>query len=100
TPHGGLALMSSFLARIGWRKALASALPHRPTSPNAYRPEEIALGFMAGVLSGADKFSPSRAALRRSCLAGGAWDRGDRQSTNADALLCGIQPPGKHDWLG
>jgi Transposase DDE domain. len=57
TPHGGLALMSSFLARIGWRKALASALPHRPTSPNAYRPEEIALGFMAGVLSGADKFS-------------------------------------------
>jgi Transposase DDE domain. len=57
TPHGGLVLMNSFWKRMGWRKALAAALPHRPTSPNAYRPVEIALGFMAGVLSGADKLS-------------------------------------------
>lgn len=57
TPHGGLALMSSFLAKIGWRAALANALPQRPTSPNAYAPVDIALGFMAGVLAGADKFS-------------------------------------------
>ena len=57
TAHGGLALMSSFLSKIGWRKALAEALPHRPTSPNAYAPVDIALGFMAGVFAGADKFS-------------------------------------------
>jgi hypothetical protein len=57
TPHGGLALLSSFLAKIRFRKALAEALPHRPTSPNAYAPVDIALGFMAGVLTGADKFS-------------------------------------------
>jgi hypothetical protein len=57
TAHGGLVLMSSFLAKIGWRKALADALPHRPTSPNAYAPVDISLGFMGGVLAGADKFS-------------------------------------------
>jgi hypothetical protein len=55
--HGGLALMSSFLAKIGWRRQLAAVLPHRPTSPNAYIPVDIALGFMGGVLTGADKFS-------------------------------------------
>lgn len=57
TPHGGLVLMSSFQQKIGWRSHLAQALPHRPTSPNAYKPVDIALGFMAGVLTGADKFS-------------------------------------------
>jgi hypothetical protein len=55
--HGGLVLMSSFLQKLGWRKVLAEALPQRPTSPNAYAPVDIALGFMAGILSGADKFS-------------------------------------------
>src|ERR1700761_9811345 len=55
--HGGLALMSSFLQRLGWRQALAGILPHRPLSPNAYAPVDIALGFMAGVWAGADKFS-------------------------------------------
>jgi len=57
TAHGGLALMSSFLERIGWRRLLERALPHRPTSPNAYAPVDIALGFMGGVWAGADKFS-------------------------------------------
>ena len=57
TPHGGLALMSSFWQKLGWRKELAAALPQRPSSPNAYAPVDIALGFMGGVLAGADKFS-------------------------------------------
>ena len=55
--HGGLALMSSFLQKLRWRQALAEALPHRPTSPNAFAPVDIALGFLGGVLAGADKFS-------------------------------------------
>src|SRR5829696_3583684 len=57
TPHGGMALMSSFLAKLGWRKELARALPHQPTSPNAYAPVDVALGFMGGVFAGADKLS-------------------------------------------
>jgi DNA-directed RNA polymerase subunit N (RpoN/RPB10) len=55
--HGGLVLMSSFLQKLGWRRELAAALPHQPTSPNAYAPVDIALGFIGGVLAGADKFS-------------------------------------------
>ena len=55
--HAGLALMSGFLHRIGWREQLAAALPHAPQSPNAYLPVDVALGFMAGVWCGADKFS-------------------------------------------
>lgn len=57
TPHGGLALMGSFLAKIGWRAQLEKAMPYEPTSPNAYAPVDIALGFLAGVLTGADKLS-------------------------------------------
>jgi DNA-directed RNA polymerase subunit N (RpoN/RPB10) len=57
TAQGGLVLMSSFLAKIGWRARLAEAMPYQPTSPNAYAPVDIALGFLGGVLAGADKFS-------------------------------------------
>jgi hypothetical protein len=32
-------------------------LPHRPTSPNALAPVEIALSFLAGILAGADKLT-------------------------------------------
>jgi DNA-directed RNA polymerase subunit N (RpoN/RPB10) len=55
--HGGLALMSAYLQRIGWRKQLAAVLPQAPRSPNAFAPVDVALGFMAGVWCGADKFS-------------------------------------------
>src|SRR5471030_2396513 len=55
--HAVLALMSGFLHRIGWREQLAAVLPHAPQSPNAYAPVDVALGFMAGVWCGADKFS-------------------------------------------
>ena len=57
TAHGGLIVWSHFLQQSAFRKALESHLPHQPTSPNAYLPSDIALGFLGGVLSGADKLS-------------------------------------------
>jgi len=36
---------------------LAGLLPHRPTSPNALAPRDIALSFLAGVIAGADKLT-------------------------------------------
>lgn len=57
TAHGGLIVWSHFLQQSAFRKVLESYLPHQPTSPNAYLPTDIALGFLGGVLSGADKLS-------------------------------------------
>ena len=39
------------------RKQLAAVLPHAPTSPNAYDPVDTALGFIGGILCGADKLA-------------------------------------------
>jgi hypothetical protein len=36
---------------------LRQVLPHEPTSPNAYVPDDIGLGYMGGILCGADKLS-------------------------------------------
>ena len=36
---------------------MAGLLPHRPTSPNALAPRDIALSFLAGVIAGADKLT-------------------------------------------
>ena len=57
TAHGGFIVWSHFLQQSAFRKILEDHLPHQPTSPNAYRPTDIALGFWGGVLSGADKLS-------------------------------------------
>lgn len=57
TTHGGLAIWSHFLHRKSFRKSLAEQLPHEPSSPNAYDPTDIALGFIGGILTGADKLS-------------------------------------------
>ena len=57
TAHGGMTIWSHFLRQKGFRKRLAEQLPHAPTSPNAYDPTDVALGFMGGILSGADKLS-------------------------------------------
>ena len=57
TAHGGMAVWSHFLHQKGFRGEVAKLLPHRPTSPNAYDPADIALGFLGGILSGADKLS-------------------------------------------
>jgi hypothetical protein len=57
TAHGGMVVWSHFLHQKRFRHELAQALPHDPTSPNAYEPTDIALGFVGGVLCGADKLS-------------------------------------------
>jgi len=63
--HAGQATLAGFFQSFGVRELLARALPQRPTSPNALAPVEIALGFMTGVVAGADKLTRV------------AWLRGD-----------------------
>lgn len=46
-----------FLHLRKFRAALSEALPHVRTSPNALPVTEIALGFIAGILAGADKLT-------------------------------------------
>ena len=55
--HAGQTTFWGFLARRKVRALLAATLPHRPTSPNARPPVETALGFIAGILAGADKLA-------------------------------------------
>jgi Transposase DDE domain group 1 len=63
--HAGQVSFWGFMHLRKVRALLARALPHRPTSPNALPPAEIALGLIAGIVAGADK------------LARVAWLRGD-----------------------
>ena len=55
--HAGQSTFWAFFHRVKFREVLTYCLPQRPTSPNATKPEEIALGFLAGVLAGADKLA-------------------------------------------
>lgn len=64
TAHGGLIVWSHFLHQKRFRHQLQAVLPHQPTSPNAYAPTDIALGYVGGILAGADKLS--RVAWRQS----------------------------------
>jgi Transposase DDE domain. len=57
TAHGGLAVWTHFITERGLREQLRTVLPHRPTSPNAYDPCDTALGFIGGILCGADKLA-------------------------------------------
>jgi hypothetical protein len=57
TAYGGMAVWSQFLQKKGFRKRLSEVLPQEPTSPNAYDPTDIGLGFIGGILVGADKLS-------------------------------------------
>ena len=81
TAHGGLAVWTRFITERGLREQLRSVLPHEPTSPNAYDPCDTALGFIGGILCGADKLArvahlahdpagaPRRAASTPTCAA-------------------------------
>ena len=89
--YAGLDLMSDFLHRIGWRKELAAALPHARRSPHAFAPVDVALGFMAGVWCGADKFSRVGASGRRSAFARGARHRGAAEPADLDPLFPRLQ---------
>lgn len=55
--HAGQTTFWGFLHRRKFRAVLAAALPHVRTSPNALKATEIALGFIAGILAGADKLT-------------------------------------------
>jgi hypothetical protein len=57
TAYGGIVVWSQFLQQSAFRAQLDKVLPHRPTSNNAYEPTDTALGFMGGILTGADKLS-------------------------------------------
>lgn len=57
TAHGGLIVWSHFLHQKRFRNHLRELLPHEPTSPNAYDPTDVALGYVGGILCGADKLS-------------------------------------------
>jgi hypothetical protein len=57
TAHGGLVVWSHFLHQKRFRQRLREVLPHCPTSPNAYDPTDVALGYVGGILCGADKLS-------------------------------------------
>ena len=57
TAHGGLIVWSHFLHQKRFRQQLRECLPHCPTSPNAYDPTDVALGYVGGILCGADKLS-------------------------------------------
>jgi hypothetical protein len=57
TAHGGMIVWSHFLHQKKFRTTLGEHLPHDPTSPNAYVPTDIGLGFLGGILAGADKLS-------------------------------------------
>lgn len=57
TAHGGMIVWSHFLQLKGVRSELRQVLPHQPTSPNAYVPDDVGLGYMGGILCGADKLS-------------------------------------------
>ena len=55
--HGGMVVWSHFLHQKGFREQLRAVLPHCPTSPNAYDPTDVALGYVGGIICGADKLS-------------------------------------------
>ena len=57
TAHGGMIVWSHFLRQQQFRQQLDRLLPHAPTSPNAFTPADIALGYLGGILVGADKLS-------------------------------------------
>lgn len=56
SPHAGLSAFASYLHWQRFKSVLTGALPVR-TSPNATPPEDLALGFMVGILSGAKKLA-------------------------------------------
>lgn len=57
TAHGGMVVWSQFLRQKKFRAEVKKLLPHAPTSPNAYAPDDTALGYMGGIICGADKLS-------------------------------------------
>ena len=57
SPLAGMLSWAGYLFKKKVPELLGRMLPHQPTSPNALPPVEIALGFVAGVVAGADKLT-------------------------------------------
>src|SRR3954468_22726729 len=57
SPHAGLAPFAGFLHWHQLPRLLARLLPHAPTSNNASKPSDTALGFIAGIISGAKRLA-------------------------------------------
>jgi len=57
TAYGGAIMWSGFLCKVGFRDVLKKLLPARGRAHNALSPRDVALGFMAGILMGADKLT-------------------------------------------
>lgn len=55
--HAGLSTFTSFLQWHRLGDLLGKLLPHRPTSPNALPPQDLAMGFITGILAGARKLA-------------------------------------------
>lgn len=55
--HAGQATFWGFMHLKKFGQSLVGVLPHRPSSPNALPALDIALGFISGILSGADKLA-------------------------------------------
>ena len=75
---------SHFLRQKKFRAELSAVLPHAPTSPNAYAPTDIALGYLGGILAGADKL----------CRSGGYAECAPRQTRT------GVRAPRVLVWRG
>ncbi|MDB6033009.1 MAG: transposase, family, partial [Verrucomicrobiales bacterium] len=57
TAHGGMVIWSHHLKQRSIREQLREVLPHAPVSPNSYDPTDVALGYIGGIVCGADKLS-------------------------------------------
>ncbi len=57
TAYGGMAIWSHHLKQRAVRQQLREVLPHEPSSSNAYDPSDVALGYIGGIVCGADKLS-------------------------------------------
>jgi hypothetical protein len=52
-----MAIWSQHLKQRAVRQQLREVLPHKPSSPNAYDPTDVALGYLGGIVCGADELS-------------------------------------------
>ena len=57
SPLAGMLSWAGYLFKKQVPELLGRMLPHRPISPNALPPVDIAMGFLAGVVAGADKLT-------------------------------------------
>lgn len=57
TPYGGVAVMATYLKRVGYAEQLKAAMPIELKSPNAIPPVDTYTAFLLSVLAGARRFA-------------------------------------------